>query len=812
MRNKLESKRGIARGGRAGFGLFSGALLLFAFYLLSIFRASAFTGPAQTVGTGAGAIGVDAANNLSIGTSTTQSDTRLTIVASSTASNAYSLRITQPNLTPIIVVRNDGLVGIATNSPAYALDVLGDIRASGLLFGTFAGSINPASIFSGKFASSTGGGNFSFPASLGIATSSNISLPQPLSVYGNAYVSGNVGFGVISPTHKIELAASTLPAGGIAFGDVELYRDTANRLAIAGGDSFNIPNGSLQIGTLPVITSVWQHLGTGVAGGPGFAFISDTNTGLYSSAADVVGLSTGGVARLTVNASGNVGIGTSFPSSTLHVIGSAIVTGNVTTTNLVISGISGLTQCLRVNSLGVVSGAGVDCGSGGGGGVTTSTLPTVNALPLWTVQNPAQIGNSVISQSGSNIGIGTTGPSQKLEVVGSVSSSAVCLGGTCNSNWPAGGGVATSSPVTLNKIPLWSNVNPSTLSDSVIAQSGSNVGIGTTGPGALLHISGNSGSAVPGIRIQDTGVSPRTWTVGVITVANGLNIRDETAAASRVFIDLAGNVGVGTTGPGARLHVADSGYTGSVLMNITADDAGPWALNFRQDTALQDWGVFVNNDDTLNFYDRTDGRYALTLDGSGNVGIGNATPGYKLDVSGTGRFTGDVTVGDGLGTDLTVGGGTGKLNAGVWDPIYTIGGKQYATYASAMTGIKEETTGLARLAQMADGKWQMAIDFNKAEEESDLWLFAKTTNLKENFDKLVALLTPAFDGRVWYEKDSRNLRLKIFAAPDTRYRIPDTGLEVSYRLTAPRFDYLKWTNVADGTSQGYNLDEFYGGR
>jgi len=58
---------------------------------------------------------------------------------------------------------------------------------------------------------------------------------------GMAITSGNVGIGTTSPTHKIELAAATTAAGGMAFGtDVELYRSAANVLTLTAGDSFDI--------------------------------------------------------------------------------------------------------------------------------------------------------------------------------------------------------------------------------------------------------------------------------------------------------------------------------------------------------------------------------------------------------------------------------------------------------------------------------------------------------------------------------------------------------------------------------------------
>jgi hypothetical protein len=48
---------------------------------------------------------------------------------------------------------------------------------------------------------------------------------------------------------------------------------------------------------------------------------TDANTGLFYPAADTVGVSTGGSERMRVDSSGNVGIGTSSPSSILDVFG-----------------------------------------------------------------------------------------------------------------------------------------------------------------------------------------------------------------------------------------------------------------------------------------------------------------------------------------------------------------------------------------------------------------------------------------------------------------------------------------------------------
>jgi hypothetical protein len=100
------------------------------------------------------------------------------------------------------------------------------------------------------------------------------------------------------------------------------------------------------------------------------------------------------------------------------------------------------------------------------------------------------------------------------------------------------------------------------------------------------------------------------------------------------------------------------------------------------------------------------------------------------------------------------------------------------------------------------------IDFNKAEVGSDLWLFAKTVNLeREGLDNVAVLLTPSFEGKVWYEKNEKNLILTIYAIPNSSFIIPNS-LKISYRLTAPRFDYRDWTNYSSGNWEGSNLDTY----
>lgn len=81
-----------------------------------------------------------------------------------------------------------------------------------------------------------------------------------------------------------------------------------------------------------------------------------------------------------------------------------------------------------------------------------------------------------------------------------------------------------------------------------------NVGIGTTAPQKLLHLS-SSNDAI--IRLQSTFSGARTYDISSAGGNPGsFFIYDVTSGASRVIIDPAGNVSIGTTAPGYKLDVA----------------------------------------------------------------------------------------------------------------------------------------------------------------------------------------------------------------------------------------------------------------
>ena len=72
----------------------------------------------------------------------------------------------------------------------------------------------------------------------------------------------------------------------------------------------------------------------GSASAPGLAVAGDLDTGISSSSANTLGISTGGTQRITVDSSGRVGINSTSPEERLHVNGAIVSTSTNSTSSV----------------------------------------------------------------------------------------------------------------------------------------------------------------------------------------------------------------------------------------------------------------------------------------------------------------------------------------------------------------------------------------------------------------------------------------------------------------------------------------------
>ena len=145
-----------------------------------------------------------------------------------------------------------------------------------------------------------------------------------------------------------------------------------------------------------------------------------------------------------------------------------------------------------------------------------------------------------------------------------------------------------------------------------------------------------------------------------------------TTAGSFLINPLGGNVGIGTSAPGAKLELAGTGSTfgsGAFFNNTTASSGRKFSVASRSDftNGTGQNGMFVIADETV-------GQARMVLDQAGNVGIGTTTPVTKLDVKGAGSafpVTSGTTQSGGLmtrlrdGSNLTLDMG-GNGSNGIW--------------------------------------------------------------------------------------------------------------------------------------------------
>ena len=285
-----------------------------------------------------------------------------------------------------------------------------------------------------------------------------------------------------------------------------------------------------------------------------------------------------------------------------------------------------------------------------------------------------------------NVGIGTTSPSEKLEVADTNQPPVIRLNRDKNlsgTNWvgeslgdiefytsdtsgaqvyakiSAVGGLDSGVPnsgVPDGDLVFYNRDHGSTLDESMRINSLGNVGIGTTSPSYSLHVDSGDVETIAYFKSSDNrgriSIADDDTTSYIISEGSKMSLGTVASLnTSNLTIDSSGKVGIGTTSPSYALDIVGSlnniakltsSTTKSQLLFVDSDSTDTVAIGSQGD----DFNVRVDNGDiNLKTGSGATATTRVKINSSGNVGIGTTSPSEKLEVVGDAKMTGTLNVG-----------------------------------------------------------------------------------------------------------------------------------------------------------------------
>ena len=598
-----------------------------------------------------------------------------------------TLTITSGNITGAGAITASGIITGGTLTDGTATITGGTLTGTTLTDGTF-------SVTSGIITGATWQGN---TVAVGYGGTGAATFTQYGVLFGNGTsalqvtAAGSTNQVLVGTTGAApSWAAASSLAGQIEHGSITgLSDDDHSQYALLAGRS----GGQILIG--------------GIDATDGLTLQTTSATGTTGADMHFLVGDNGGTEALTILNNGYVGVGTASPEAKLEIEDtSADVLVRLT------SGGEGYDSRLY---LGEVDKNGMTFEYDGADnigyiGMNDNVAPT----GAWSKRiQMSRSGTEVAFMSG-NVGIGTTSPGAKLHVAGEIFADVVAGGNpninlTANSvadylrfnifydggtkySYDGGAGdirlIKTTSgqegDIAFRTAPNGTAGNAMTLTERMRITQDGNVGIGTTSPnisgieraltiydGTLGHASGlelvgnrNSASQATGqVIFENTQSSQTSKRIALISGQIGSSgdldsgaLRFAVADTGGTLIDAMiidddGQIGIGTTSPGEKLHVDGGGIK---FQSDSSGGAGAGNLSFDNSTKLLTlYNTYSGDTARINFDMAYSGeKTIMSLIRSGYVGIGTTSPGEKLDING-----GDVLIDNQMDSTIYLGKG-----------------------------------------------------------------------------------------------------------------------------------------------------------
>jgi hypothetical protein len=440
-------------------------------------------------------------------------------------------------------IDTNGNLGIGSSSPGAKLDIVGGINSSTANnfnissgpynavfynYSTSTSDYNAIRIYQGSVGSAvgyfgTGGsatGNVSFRNTFVVGTQSGNDFVLNTTDTERVRITsgGNVGIGTSSPAAFLNIVGNGIHT---------ILRNTS-ATSYTSLRLYNDQNSAVR--ALEIDYSGASYSGALITSGPTGESACVTTTGAYPLA-----FGTNNTARMTILSGGNVGIGTNAPASKLHISGSGQTIMRLdgsTTTSVSQFQIKAASDAVLIMGMYGGSGASTNFGVTAAGqayfGTTTlgTTHPTSlvigTASPIPTIFSTNNTEKMRIISTG-EVGIGTTSPNSRFEVVGSTFNRATFkstanvqtgiqiqrTGGVSNTDWEL------YAPASSTDLRLYNGT------DLITFQTTGNVGIGTSSPVTKLDV---VGSTRLGLNLSSTHVITGSLNVGGGTFNNAISI------------------------------------------------------------------------------------------------------------------------------------------------------------------------------------------------------------------------------------------------------------------------------------------------